>query len=142
MPGRGRRHHNNTGERQIRTGATRDQVRRMAERLGVPYAHDAPSKPLAATGAHDSRRGCLTCGKTLPRGTGEVPPDYCPGGDCKAVRNFLDAGERALERVFAAGIEPGAPGAAALLAGRLQDLRNRITPGMLGQGWDALGRWA
>jgi hypothetical protein len=37
-----RRHHNTTGERQIRRGKTRDQVKRIAERLDVPYG-----KPLS-----------------------------------------------------------------------------------------------
>jgi hypothetical protein len=32
-----RRHHNNTGVRQIKRGKTREQVRRIAARLGVPY---------------------------------------------------------------------------------------------------------
>jgi protein gp37 len=32
-----RRHHNNTGRRQIQRGKTRDQVRAIAKRLGVPY---------------------------------------------------------------------------------------------------------
>jgi hypothetical protein len=32
-----RRHHNNKGLHQIRMGATRKQVERMAERLGVKY---------------------------------------------------------------------------------------------------------
>lgn len=31
-----RRHHNNSGERQIRRGKTRKQVAAMARRLGVP----------------------------------------------------------------------------------------------------------
>lgn len=31
-----RRHHNNDGRSQIQRGKTRDQVRRMAKRLGVP----------------------------------------------------------------------------------------------------------
>lgn len=32
-----RRHHNTKGQRQIRRGRTREQVKAMAERLGVPY---------------------------------------------------------------------------------------------------------
>lgn len=32
-----RRHHNTTGQRQIRRGRTREQVKHMAHRLGVPY---------------------------------------------------------------------------------------------------------
>lgn len=34
---RTRRHHNNTGLRQIKRGKTHDQVRAIARRLGVPY---------------------------------------------------------------------------------------------------------
>lgn len=34
---RTRRHHNNTGYRQIRRGKTRDYVRAMALRLGLQY---------------------------------------------------------------------------------------------------------
>lgn len=33
-----RRHHNNKGLRQIKTGKTADHVRRMARRLGIRYA--------------------------------------------------------------------------------------------------------
>jgi hypothetical protein len=32
-----RRHHNNTGARQVKTGKTWDQVKAMARRLGVPF---------------------------------------------------------------------------------------------------------
>lgn len=46
-----RRHHNNNGERQIRTGRTVEQVKRMARRLGVPYA----------------KAQCPTCGGPRPR---------------------------------------------------------------------------
>jgi len=33
-----RRHHNNKGNRQIRRGKTREQVRRIARRLKLPYS--------------------------------------------------------------------------------------------------------
>jgi hypothetical protein len=33
-----RRHHNNRGDRQVRTGKTRDQVARIGRRLGIPVA--------------------------------------------------------------------------------------------------------
>jgi hypothetical protein len=33
-----RRHHNNDGRRQVRRGKTRQQVKRMARRLGIRYA--------------------------------------------------------------------------------------------------------
>lgn len=36
-----RRHHNNTGYRQIKRGKTRSQVRHIARRLGVPYGKEA-----------------------------------------------------------------------------------------------------
>lgn len=36
LPMKTRRHHNNRGDRQVRTGKTRDQVDRIARRLGVP----------------------------------------------------------------------------------------------------------
>jgi len=32
-----RRHHNNKGNRQIRRGKTRDQVRKMARKLKIKY---------------------------------------------------------------------------------------------------------
>lgn len=32
-----RRHHNNTGERQVRRGKTRAQVKAIARRLGLKY---------------------------------------------------------------------------------------------------------
>lgn len=32
-----RRHHNNTGLRQIRRGKTVNQVQRIARKLGIPY---------------------------------------------------------------------------------------------------------
>lgn len=32
-----RRHHNNDGRRQIKGGKTREQVKRLAKRLGIPY---------------------------------------------------------------------------------------------------------
>lgn len=32
-----RRHHNNTGYRQIKRGKTREQVKAMAKRLGIEY---------------------------------------------------------------------------------------------------------
>lgn len=32
-----RKHHNNTGYRQIKRGKTREQVKRIAKRLGIPY---------------------------------------------------------------------------------------------------------
>lgn len=32
-----RRHHNNKGNKQVRTGKTVDQVRRMAKKLGIEY---------------------------------------------------------------------------------------------------------
>lgn len=32
-----RRHHNNKGQRQVKTGRTVDQVKRMARRLGIPF---------------------------------------------------------------------------------------------------------
>ncbi len=35
-----RRHHNTKGYRQIRQGRTRDQVREIAKRIGVPYARE------------------------------------------------------------------------------------------------------
>lgn len=35
-----RRHHNNSGLRQIARGKTRDQVARMAARMGIPVAGD------------------------------------------------------------------------------------------------------
>lgn len=31
------RHHNTTGLKTVRSGKTRDQVRRIAARLGIPY---------------------------------------------------------------------------------------------------------
>lgn len=34
---KGRRHHNNKGLRQIRRGKTRDQVKRIALKLRIPY---------------------------------------------------------------------------------------------------------
>lgn len=36
-----RRHHNNDGRRQIRQGKTRDQVKRIAEKLGLTYGKKA-----------------------------------------------------------------------------------------------------
>ena len=36
-PAKRRRHTNTSGRQQIRRGDTRDQVRDMARRLGVPY---------------------------------------------------------------------------------------------------------
>lgn len=40
-----RRHHNNKGLRQIKRGKTREQVKAMAKRLGVPYGEqkEAPT---------------------------------------------------------------------------------------------------
>ena len=38
-----RRHHNNTGERRIRRGRTREDVERMSKRLKVPLAQDVPT---------------------------------------------------------------------------------------------------
>lgn len=32
-----RRHHNRSGLRQVKRGKTREQVREMARRLGIPY---------------------------------------------------------------------------------------------------------
>lgn len=32
-----RRHHNNTGLRQVKRGKTREQVRAIAKRLKIPY---------------------------------------------------------------------------------------------------------
>lgn len=34
-----RRHHNNKGSRKIRRGKTYDEVRRMAQRLGLPFGN-------------------------------------------------------------------------------------------------------
>jgi len=34
-----RRHHNNTGLRQIKRGKVREQVRAIAKRLGIPYVN-------------------------------------------------------------------------------------------------------
>lgn len=39
-----RRHHNNKGFRQIQRGRTRDQVERMAKRLGVPIEANSLSR--------------------------------------------------------------------------------------------------
>ena len=45
-----RRHHNNTGEHQVRTGQTRRQVERMADRLGIPmWRTDVPVSHGAIT---------------------------------------------------------------------------------------------
>lgn len=33
-----RRHHNNKGYRQIKNGTPEKQMRRLAKRLGIPYA--------------------------------------------------------------------------------------------------------
>jgi hypothetical protein len=33
-----RRHHNNKGLRQIKRGKTREQIERIAHKLGIPYA--------------------------------------------------------------------------------------------------------
>lgn len=38
---RERRHHNNTGYRQIKRGKTRAQVKRIAKRLSIPYGSKA-----------------------------------------------------------------------------------------------------
>jgi hypothetical protein len=35
-----RRHHNNTGYRQVKNGKTWDQVKAMARRLGVPFGSE------------------------------------------------------------------------------------------------------
>jgi len=35
-----RRHHNNRGLRQIKRGKTREQAKRIAKRLGIPYKQD------------------------------------------------------------------------------------------------------
>lgn len=49
-----RRHHNNNGARQVKTGRTAEQVKRMARRLGVRFgtacaycgcAHELPLAP-------------------------------------------------------------------------------------------------
>lgn len=32
-----KRHHNNSGYRQIRRGKTRIQIKRLAKKLGIPY---------------------------------------------------------------------------------------------------------
>lgn len=32
-----RRHHNNEGRRQVKRGATREQVKSIARKLGIPY---------------------------------------------------------------------------------------------------------
>jgi tRNA U34 2-thiouridine synthase MnmA/TrmU len=34
-----RRHHNNKGVRQIKHGRTIEQVKRIANKLGIPYKH-------------------------------------------------------------------------------------------------------
>ena len=34
---RSRKHHNNTGFRQIRDGRTAEYIRRIAKKLGIPY---------------------------------------------------------------------------------------------------------
>ena len=46
-----RKHHNNKGQRQIRTGRTAEQVKRMAERLGIVWS------PQSHLGALTDRPG-------------------------------------------------------------------------------------
>ena len=42
-----RRHHNNDGRRQIARGKTRDQVREIARRLGIPFSTGRVASPSA-----------------------------------------------------------------------------------------------
>lgn len=72
-----RRHHNNSGLRQIKRGKTRDQVKWIARRLGVSYGrqkeHESAQAP-ASEAVHEVRE----CGKAEARaasGTdGDCPP--------------------------------------------------------------------
>ena len=58
-----RRHHNNTGEHQVRTGQTRRQVERMSDRLGIPmYTNeDAFIAATRADIAAQERYACPIC---------------------------------------------------------------------------------
>lgn len=40
-----RRHHNNKGYRQIKRGKTVDQVKRIAQKLGIPYGERKEQPP-------------------------------------------------------------------------------------------------
>jgi hypothetical protein len=51
-----RRHHNNKGQLQVRRGQTRTQVRRMAEKLRIPYEPESDFHP----------NGCYTDAEQLP----------------------------------------------------------------------------
>jgi hypothetical protein len=42
-----RRHHNNDGRQQIARGKTRDQVREIARRLGLPFSTGRAASPTA-----------------------------------------------------------------------------------------------
>lgn len=61
--GHKRRHHNTTGYRQIQNGATRKQVKQMAERLGIKYYKPQVRFPCDHEFI-DSHR-CLKCGWSL-----------------------------------------------------------------------------
>lgn len=41
-----RRHHNNTGYRQIKRGKTREQVKRIAKKLGIKYGFEVDMRTL------------------------------------------------------------------------------------------------
>ena len=58
-----RRHHNNTGEHQVRTGQTRRQVERMADRLGIPMYTNEDAFIAATRARIDAhmRYVCPTC---------------------------------------------------------------------------------
>ncbi len=59
-----RRHHNNKGLRQIRRGKTREQVARMAARLGIPLSGSANSGAVA--GRLIAARSTSTAGEANP----------------------------------------------------------------------------
>lgn len=58
---RSRRHHNNVGLQQIRRGRTREQVKGIAQRIGVSYgkrASDAPEAAPEPAGDEVRAQGC------------------------------------------------------------------------------------
>ena len=46
-----RQHHNNKGQRQVKTGRTAEQVKRMARRIGVPFGR-RPTCPRCHFGGY------------------------------------------------------------------------------------------
>src|SRR5262245_6439229 len=79
---RDRRHHNNTGLRQIHRGKTRDQVERIAKRLGIPYAFEADGPTSEASAARGDAVEAQAVGGQVDRDAqAEVGTDRLDAGE-------------------------------------------------------------